>query len=59
MKPYQISFKKKATQKREKKLNKWQRPKSKQTNNPKEACRLKVREPLSIKTSNNCMKHVN
>jgi hypothetical protein len=53
------NFKKRKHQERERKRNKEQGPKSRQADNPKEACHREVREPLSIEISISCMKHIN
>jgi hypothetical protein len=41
------------------KENKGQVPKSKQANNPKEACHKNIREPLNTENSINQVKHIN
>jgi hypothetical protein len=53
MKPCQTSSKE-ITQETERKINKGQRPKSTQVNNPKEASHMEVREPLQASPPQNC-----
>jgi hypothetical protein len=58
MKPCQ-TFKKESTQRRERKRNKGEGPKSRQANSPKGAGHKKEREALSIDTFTIRLKHIN
>jgi hypothetical protein len=54
-----LNFIKRKRPRKGEKRNKGQRPKSRQTNNPKEASHKEAREPLSTETSTSHLKHIN